>query len=69
MFNLLPLSDEAIPSARNLHPGKYLYSLIFNAPFLCTQSEDVDLLLVSGSDVHLNNKEKKSSSFVQLILV
>jgi len=43
-----------------MHPGKYLHSLIFNAPFLCTQSEDVDLLLVSGSDVHPNNENIRS---------
>lgn len=45
---------------------KYLYSLIFNTPFLCNQSEDVDLLLVSGNNAHLDNKEKKTSYFYDI---
>lgn len=70
LLNLLCLSDKAIHCAWMLSADKYLCLLIINTPFLCSQSEDVDLLLVSGSDAQPNNKKKivLSAFYMELVV-
>lgn len=48
------LSEDAFSSIEKISPSyKYLQTLIYKTPSPCSQSEDVDLLLVSGERASL----------------
>jgi hypothetical protein len=54
LFKLLCLSEDAFPFVEKILPNyKYLQTLINKTPSSCSQSEDVDLLLVSGENAFL----------------
>lgn len=50
----MSLSEDASPFVEKILPNyKYLQTLINKTPSTCSQSEDVDLLLVSGEGASL----------------
>lgn len=54
LFKLSCLSEDAFPFVEKILPKyKYLQTLINKTPSPCSQSEDVDLLLVSGEGTSL----------------